>query len=481
MKRLPFRRFFNFLTHRLEHRAQIASAEARAYADESLTAALTEANAYADRAVERRAHAASSEAKAYADEGLMVLGEAVRAANKAVARTAGRVDAFDHAVERRAHEASGEAKAYADEGLAVLGEAVRAANRAVVRTAGRVDAFERAAAERAAGDAELRAQIEAMTNAVGDLTRRLQELEPTRRDLESVAEEQQAFRTAQDAVWKELEATRHAHLTAIAEDRDRIAILTDAIGAAESRLDERAETGLREVDAGVRGVQQGLQQAVEDYNRQLRNAEQRIEFVRSETMYELKAAVFKATGGNANGAPATVGRVVNFEKVEAMRSSGLRLNVGCGHIQPEGFVNVDGRELPGVDIVADVTGMPVREGEVAELASSHLVEHFPSHILERVLLPYWFSLLRSGGQLTTVAPDGAAMLKAVNAGGMTFEDFRESIFGSQDYDGDTHYNLITPESFRDTLQRAGFVDIAEDYVARRNGKCFEFRITARKP
>jgi hypothetical protein len=97
-----------------------------------------------------------------------------------------------------------------------------------------------------------------------------------------------------------------------------------------------------------------------------------------------------------------------------------------------------------------------------------------------VLLPYWLAKLQNGGTLTTVVSDGAAMLQAVSNGSMDFDDFREVLFGAQDYDGDFHYNLVTPASYARSLSRAGFIEIREDYVGQRTGKCFEFMISARK-
>ena len=35
---------------------------------------------------------------------------------------------------------------------------------------------------------------------------------------------------------------------------------------------------------------------------------------------------------------------------------GPRLHVGCGRARLEGWVNIDMQDLPGVDVVADVTG-----------------------------------------------------------------------------------------------------------------------------
>jgi predicted SAM-dependent methyltransferase len=236
----------------------------------------------------------------------------------------------------------------------------------------------------------------------------------------------------------------------------------------------------------LNGLSESLSAAVFDYNTQLRNSERRIEFIRSEVLFELQAAMVKASIRKAAGEGAVSERtvrnpkIINSQKVAEYREKGLRLNVGCGHIQPDGYLNVDAREIPGIDVIAEATNIPFNEGEVTEIFSSHLIEHFTENILKNVVLPHWHTLLKSGGTLTTVAPDGAEMLNAISKRDMSFADFREVLFGSQDYGGDFHYNLIIPDSFRNYLEDAGFVDVIVDYLGRRNGKCFEFKIAARK-
>ena len=72
------------------------------------------------------------------------------------------------------------------------------------------------------------------------------------------------------------------------------------------------------------------------------------------------------------------------------------------------------------------------------------------------------------------------MLEGLATGNYAFEDFREVLFGLQEYEGDFHYNLLTPSSLSDLLKGAGFHDVGVQARARRNGKCFEFEITATK-
>lgn len=200
---------------------------------------------------------------------------------------------------------------------------------------------------------------------------------------------------------------------------------------------------------------------------------QRLEIVRQEIMYEMKY------GGCAAGMAAEHSvRIIAADKIERARAAGeIRLNLGCGHVPLDGYINIDQRDLPGVDITADVGNLPFEAGSLREIFSAHVLEHFPQERLRR-LLPYWRSRLADAGTFRAIMPDGEAMLAGVADGSYSFEDFREVLFGGQEYEGDFHYNLFTPASMSGLLAETGFTAVEVLDKARRNGKCFEFEIKA---
>jgi len=198
---------------------------------------------------------------------------------------------------------------------------------------------------------------------------------------------------------------------------------------------------------------------------------QRIETVRAEMMHELRYGSKTAT---ASIEP----RVVN---PGALKADELRLNLGAGHIALDGFVNVDMRELPGIDVVAPVNSLPFAQGTLAEIFSSHTIEHFPELELRRQLLPYWLGLLRPGGVFRAVAPDLEAMSKAFANGDISFEVFRSVAYGGQEYEGDFHFNGFSPASVCALLAEAGFDSPTVIASGRQNGDCLEFEVSALKP
>lgn len=202
----------------------------------------------------------------------------------------------------------------------------------------------------------------------------------------------------------------------------------------------------------------------------------RIETVRAEVMHELRYGA--ANTGDA--VPSIAPRVVN-PAVLSDADDAPRLNLGCGHLPLDGYVNVDIRELPGVDVVAAVDDLPFERGTVGEIFSAHVLEHFPQAALQRQLLPYWRSLLAPGGTFRAVVPDIAAMIDQYRGGEITFDALRSVAYGGQEYDGDFHHTAFTPESLSEILAEAGFEDVEVVTQGRVNGDCLEFEVVARRP
>jgi hypothetical protein len=174
-------------------------------------------------------------------------------------------------------------------------------------------------------------------------------------------------------------------------------------------------------------------------------------------------------------------RIVDPEKYTQLLSEmrgQIRINLGCGEKPLPGYINVDLRPLPDVDIVADVRRLPFDPGSVFEISSAHLVEHFREHHFRTVVLPYWKSLLMPGGQLRIICPNWAAMLEQLNAGRMPLSIFKRLTFGAQDYEGDDHFAMYTPESLEKLLLEAGFREIEKIVLDRMNGECPEMELLA---
>lgn len=218
---------------------------------------------------------------------------------------------------------------------------------------------------------------------------------------------------------------------------------------------------------------EGLNKRLSGLRADIDNVGRRLEFIRKEHLYELMH------GQAAPGPQETEAKVLNRRKLDSM-SVELRLNIGSGHIPIEGYLNIDKRELPDVDIVASAGSLPFDEGSVSEIFSSHLVEHFPEEEFKRVILPHWYGLIKKQGIFRAVLPDWEEMIGQYVKGGYPFEKLRQVTFGVQDYDGDFHFNMFSRDGLKKMLEGAGFRDVSFPVVGRINGDCYEMEVRAVK-
>src|SRR4051794_18403883 len=90
--------------------------------------------------------------------------------------------------------------------------------------------------------------------------------------------------------------------------------------------------------------------------------------------------------------------------VEA-RPEQSKLHLGCGQRHIPGFLHVDARPLPHVDIVTQLDRLPMFPDDSAALIyASHVLEHFPRHATLAVLSE-WRRVLTPGGVLRLAVPD----------------------------------------------------------------------------
>ena len=275
--------------------------------------------------------------------------------------------------------------------------------------------------------------------------------------LNAIASQNAVARAARRAELR-LEAQLAALEVAQTQNREHTDIIAASLGDTIARI-EMAEIQNREhTDLVAR-----------DLGETLARIEERGEFIRRELFYELRYRSEVA---------APEAKILAPDRVAAAGSE-LRLNLGCGHLPDPDYINVDARDLDGVDVLADVRNLPFDPGSVAEMRAAHLLEHFPEEELRRRVLPHWRDLLRDGGSIVLIVPDAGAMLEAHAAGTLDFDVLRRVTFGDQEYDGDFHFTMFDVEHLRGLLEDTGFGDVQVAAAARPNGDCLEMEVRAR--
>lgn len=102
----------------------------------------------------------------------------------------------------------------------------------------------------------------------------------------------------------------------------------------------------------------------------------------------------------------------DIKKLLQEHTQGIKLDLGCGDNKNQGFVGMDYRKLPGVDIVQDLEKFPwPLPDECASLAvCSHVVEHLNPHggVFLRFMDEVW-RVLKYGGQFMIATPYAGSM------------------------------------------------------------------------
>lgn len=118
----------------------------------------------------------------------------------------------------------------------------------------------------------------------------------------------------------------------------------------------------------------------------------------------------------------------------------------------QGAVNVDIRDLPGVDVVSDVKTLPFKDGELAGMASRNLIEHF-SRFEVGPMVKEWARCVKKGGFIQIETVDmGRTMTKWKD---IPTENLIDCLFGAQTYPENFHKMLMTEAILEDLFDDAG--------------------------
>ena len=145
----------------------------------------------------------------------------------------------------------------------------------------------------------------------------------------------------------------------------------------------------------------------------------------------------------------------------------VRINLGSGERPLEGFVNVDA--LPnarGVDVVTDISDvLPFESGSVDLIYAAHLLEHFPTDAVPK-MLKEWRRVLRDGGQLLVAVPnlDVIAGMLVERRGWFTppHAPWIGAIYGGQKDEYDFHKTGFTAPWLAHLLNEAGFGSVRQE-------------------
>jgi len=161
-----------------------------------------------------------------------------------------------------------------------------------------------------------------------------------------------------------------------------------------------------------------------------------------------------------------IDRNLKMKDISSLPAEGpIKLDI-CGGEFPygNGFLNVDIRPLPQVDIIADITkGLQFANNTVDEILSCGTLEHFYIPTVIDVLKEMR-RILKPGGKLTIGVPNLKTILGDFSQGEMDFQLFNQYIYGSVQDDlnpYNVHRSLWDNDRMVAAMTQAGFKDVRE--------------------
>ena len=136
----------------------------------------------------------------------------------------------------------------------------------------------------------------------------------------------------------------------------------------------------------------------------------------------------------------------------------MRLNLGCGDMILDGWVNCD-LYNDKAQIKCDVRQLPFDSDSVDDIYASHIIEHFDFYEAFKVL-DEWKRVLKIGGFLRLETPDLLALCKRfVESDEQNRIGLYPQFYAYPWIDGQQHKFLYTPSQLSWTLDKAGFTAI----------------------
>jgi predicted SAM-dependent methyltransferase len=147
-----------------------------------------------------------------------------------------------------------------------------------------------------------------------------------------------------------------------------------------------------------------------------------------------------------------------FTKVN---SSGLKVHIGTGEINLQGWVNIDARNFSHVHIVTDNMKLEqFAENSIDELYLCHILEHI-SFQEANDFIKLVGKKLKLGGVIRIAVPSFDSIVKIYSNNGNDFNLIRFALMGGQDYEYNFHKSMYNFDFLSNMLAQNDFKEIKE--------------------
>ena len=140
-------------------------------------------------------------------------------------------------------------------------------------------------------------------------------------------------------------------------------------------------------------------------------------------------------------------------------NSGLKIHLGCGNINLQGWLNIDARDFKHVHIISDGFDLTqFKENSIAEFYLCHVLEHFSFNETHNFLSKL-YKLLKPGGLLRISVPDIEKLYILYNKQ-KKLSIVKNAIMGGQNYPNDFHKSIYDHQELKNILEKNSFKNVS---------------------
>jgi predicted SAM-dependent methyltransferase len=142
-------------------------------------------------------------------------------------------------------------------------------------------------------------------------------------------------------------------------------------------------------------------------------------------------------------------------------STGLKLHIGSGPLNLQGWVNVDARNFSHIHICSEGFDLDeFVEHSISEIYMCHVLEHFSFEETKSILMNFR-NKLKKGGLLRLSVPDFGKLVEIYESNNNDVDLIKYALMGGQDYNFNFHKSVYNKSNLSKILNDCGYKEIKE--------------------
>lgn len=138
---------------------------------------------------------------------------------------------------------------------------------------------------------------------------------------------------------------------------------------------------------------------------------------------------------------------------------GLKVHLGSGNVNLQGWINVDARPLSHVHLRSSDLLIPgIADGAASVVYASHFLEHLNSRELSVVLNEAW-RILKSNGAILISVPDFELLARLFVEKEVSLSEIQGAVLGGGTNPFDHHFQLFDKPRLAEILKKTGFTRV----------------------